>query len=181
MLLYIKQLFQLLLEPTYGWEDISEANRPADVIQKSGFFPWIGVTAASCFLQLFYDNELTFLRAVQTAIAIAGAMFISLFVSRLLLDILLPKYVDPKISSSKISVFNLHMVGLLGVYLVFANLMPATLTFLYILPFLSFLVIFKSITFMGVKEENAISFLLLSALAVWATPILIALLLTYII
>lgn len=181
MLLYIKQLFQLLLEPAHGWEDISEANRPADVIQKTGFFPWIGVTATSCLIQLFYDNELTFLRAVQTAIAVAGAMFISLFVSRLLLDILLPKYIDSKINVSKVSVFNLHMIGLLGLYLVFANLMPATLTFLYFLPFLSFLVIFKSMAFMGIKEENAISFLILSSLAVVATPILIALLLTYII
>lgn len=181
MWLYIKQLLQLLLEPSHGWEDISEANLPADEIQRTGFFPWIGVTSISCFVQLFYDANSNFIRTLQTAIAIAGAMFISLYVSRLLLDILLPKYVDPKINISKINVFNLYMIGIMGLYLIIANLMPASLTFLMFLPLLSMLLIFKSTSYMGIKEANTSSFLVLAGLAEIVIPIGIAALLTFII
>lgn len=171
----------MLLEPSHGWEDISEANRPADVIQRTGFFPWIGVTALSCFIQLLYEHDLTFVHVLQTAIAIAGAMFISLYISRLLLDILLPKYVDQKMNISKINVFNLYMTGMMGLYLVIANLMPASLTFLMFLPLLSLLIIFKSTAFMGVKESDTTSYLFLTALTVIVIPIGAAALLTFII
>ena len=72
MWLYIKQLLQLLLEPSHGWEDISEANRPAETIQRTGFFPWIGITSLSCFARLIYEHDLTFIHVLQTAIAVAG-------------------------------------------------------------------------------------------------------------
>lgn len=181
MWLYIKQLLQLLLEPSHGWEDISEANRAAETIQRTGFFPWIGVTSLSCFARLIYEHDLTFIHVLQTAIAVAGAMFISLYVSRLLLDILLPKYVDAKMNISKINVFNLYMTGMMGLYLIVANLMPASLTFLKFLPLLSLLVIFKSTAFMGVRESDTTSFLFLTALNVIVIPIGVAALLTFII
>ena len=108
-------------------------------------------------------------------------MFISLYVSRLLLDILLPKYVDAKMNISKINVFNLYMTGMMGLYLIVANLMPASLTFLKFLPLLSLLVIFKSTAFMGVRESDTTSFLFLTALNVIVIPIGVAALLTFII
>lgn len=181
MWLYIKQLIQLLLSPARGWEDISEAAMSSEDIQRRGFYPWLGIVGASDFLRLFYVRELTFLAALQSAIAIAGALFISLYLARLFLDLALPQYVDNKLNVTKINTFTIFMTGMIGFYNVISNAMPASMTFLHFLPLLSLLIIFKSTVYMGIMQDKAMTFLWITAVGVILIPIGMATLLSFII
>lgn len=181
MLLYIKQLIQLLLSPARGWEDISSEARTAEEIQRTGFYPWIGVTAVSQFVRLFYDHDATFVSELQGAIAIAGALFISLYLGRLFLDIILPKHVDKKINLAKVNIFSVYLIGMIGLYHIVSNLIPTSMTFLNFLPLLSLLIIFKAIPFVGVPEDRSVAFMTLSAIALMVIPIGVAALLTFLI
>lgn len=171
MLQYIKHLIQLLLAPSRGWEDVSESAVPADEIQRRGFYPWTGIVAASCLLRLFYDRDITFTGVIMASIAAAGALFVSVFIARIFLDITLPRYIDSKINVSKVNIFAVYLTGIMGLYSIIGNATPASMTFLNFLPVLSLLIIFRSMKFLGIKDENAVSFIALAAVAVIVIPV----------
>ncbi len=174
---YIRQLFQLLLAPSRGWEDISESIPSPDEVRRTGFFPWIGVTAASEFIRLFYGSG-GFFSVLLSAIAIAGTLFVSMFIARIILDMTLPRYVNPKINFNKADIFVTYLMGLNGLYIIIANLLPASMTFTRFLPILSIVIMFKSAAYMSVNEDNLMTFLGLSVLAIIAVPIMLGMVLS---
>lgn len=170
MLLYIKQLLQLILSPARGWEDVSaEVMRP-DEVQLRGFYPWLAVVGLSEFARLFY-TDINVMGCLLAAIAIAGALAISLELSKIFLELIIPMQIDPKINLDKLRLFNVFMIGLIGMYRVIANLLPPSLTLLSFLPALSLMVIFKSTAFLGIPGDRILSFLLLAAISVIGLPI----------
>lgn len=53
---YLKHLFQLILSPGNGWEDIDKADVPTRDIAVDGYYPLIALTAASVFMQGAYHH-----------------------------------------------------------------------------------------------------------------------------
>ena len=54
MLGYLKYMFQLLLMPSRGWEDISAESPVPEAMQSRGYYPLLALTAAAVFMQLLY-------------------------------------------------------------------------------------------------------------------------------
>lgn len=181
MLLFIRHLLQLLLSPSRGWEDISAAAQTYDVIQRAGFYPWLGIVALSNFLQLFYSPTLTFFECLLGAITTAGGLFISLYLGRLFLDFTLPEHVDTKLNITKINTFTIYMVAMMGIYTIISNAMPANLTFLYFLPLLSVVIIFRATTYLGISGDRIAVFICLASVATIVVPIAVVALLQFII
>ena len=50
MLLYIKHLFQLIISPGRGWEDIGHADSDPRRLLLNGLLPWLAVVALTSFL-----------------------------------------------------------------------------------------------------------------------------------
>lgn len=171
----------MLLSPARGWEDISEAARTPEEIQRRGFAPWIGICAAGEFMRLFHESEATFTSVLQSAIAIAGSLFISVYIGRLFLDLTMPRHVNAKLNVVKVSVFTYYTVGMIGFYSIISNTLPASMTFLHFLPFLSLLIIFKSTRFLDIPKEKTVTFMCLASVAVIILPIATSALLSFII
>lgn len=171
MWLYIRQLIQLILSPARGWEDISEAALTPDDIRRRGFMPWLGITALSEFIPLAYDPTLTFLVAAESAVAVAGGMFVAMYVAGIVFDISLGRFVDGTLNLAKGSVLSLYMIGIACMFTILANMLPTTLTIVHFLPLLSVLIIFKSTRFIGVRAGDAMSYLGLAAIVTIALPI----------
>ena len=146
-----------------------------------GYLPLTGIVALSEFVPIFYVHDLTFISALCNAIAMGGGMFASLYGARIFLDVVLSRYVDRKINKTKTANVALYMLGLDCIYLIFANLLPGTLTFLLFLPLLSVMVLFKGTAYMCVGEDRAMNFLLLAFTGVVILPAIICWLLTLII
>ncbi len=172
MLLYIRQLIQLILAPGNGWADISEAAKHPDEIQRSGFFPWVIVVALSNLLRLAYDSNLTLLTVIEIAIVVAGSLVASLFIGRLILDLTMLRFSD-NVSVQKIHTFTMFVLGVNGLLSVISNAIPAHMTFTYILPVFSILVIFKANSYMGVRDDDSVAFVGVSTLTLVVIPILL--------
>jgi len=181
MWLYIKQLFQLILSPSRGWEDVSEASVKAPELQRRGYYPLIGVTGASEFLKLLYSHTVGFWNVLLSAIAIMGAMFVSLYLARLFLDMTLSRHVSGKLNAAKVDVFSTYMMGINGLYCILGNALPASMTFLVFLPLISLIIMFKSVPYMAIKSDSQFSFLGLSTVAFIVIPIAMAALLSLLI
>lgn len=181
MWLFIKNMIQLILSPQRGWEDISESAVAPEVLCRRGFYPWLAVVGLSEFLRLFYDFSLSVLTLAEHAVAMAGALFASLYLGRLFLEAIFPRYISDKANPIKIYIFTIYLTGLIGLYHIISCAMPARLTLLHFLPLLSLLVIFRSARYMDVPEGNTVTFLCLSAVAVIVVPVGMCALLTFII
>lgn len=178
---YVKYLFQLLLAPSKGWEDVSASAIGFDEVVRRGYIPLIVVTALSEFIPLAYVHSLTFLNALGGAIAIGAGMFASLYAARLFLEAVLTRFVDRSVNAVKVGNLAVYMLGLDCFYRIFSNLLPATLTFLAFLPLISIVVLFKSATYLGVDEERIINYLVLGFTGVVIVPFAICWMLSLII
>lgn len=171
MWLYIRQLIQLVLSPTRGWEDISESARTPDEIQRTGFYPWLALTALSELVRPFYEPELTFLAAFESAIAVAGAMFVSMYLARLFFDMTLTRHVDGTLNVGKVGVVTLYLIGVACLFRIVANVLPTSLTLVHFLPLLTLLIIFRSSDFVGVRSDSVMTYLGLGAIATIVLPL----------
>lgn len=181
MWIYIKYLFQLILAPSRGWEDVAASGSTFEKIVRPAFISLACVTALSEFMPLAYVHSLTFAEALGSAIAIGGGIFASLYAARLFLDILLSRHIDPNINKVKIGNITIYMVGLDCVYRIFANLLPASLTFLSFLPLISIIILFKSSAYIGIGNDQAINYIAIGFTGVVIIPVLICWILTLII
>lgn len=170
MWLYIRQLFQLVLSPSRGWEDISEAALAPDDVQRRGLYPWLAITALSEFVRLAYQPGLTFWVALESAIAVGGSMFAALYVARIFLDMTLAPNVDGTLNVGKVSVLTSYMIGVAGLFRIISNAVPASLTLIYILPLISLLILFKAAPYIGVRNDSPMTFLFLTAVATIIIP-----------
>ncbi len=171
---YIKQLFQLLLSPARGWEDISESAPVPEAVVRQGFYPLVAITALSEFLPLLYRYDLTVLAAFEHAIAIGCALLASLYLSRMILDMVVWRYTSGKVNVVKIALFNTYLMGLNCVYDILNNVVPASMTILKILPLLSVVIIIKSMPYMNISDDNKLSFTASTGASVIVIPIVIA-------
>lgn len=181
MWLYIRQLVQLVLSPASAWDDISSSARTPDEVQRRGFYPWLAVTALSELLRLCYEPTLSVWVALESAIAVAGAMFASVYVARLILDVTLPARVDGQLNVAKVAVFVLYNVGLVCFYRVVANVLPTSLTIVHFLPLLSLPVIFRGARYVGVRSDSVMAFVGLALIAAVIVPMVLAALLLLIV
>lgn len=170
LLQYIRQLFQLILMPERGWEDVSASVHNPDILQRKAYIPLLVITALSEFIPLIYSRGYGFISALLSAIVVAMGMFSSLYVARLILEMTYCRYVDNKMNPVKLSLFTTFLLGINCIYIIITNACPASMTFLRLLPLLSVVVIFKATKFLGVAEDNQLSFTGLSIIAVIACP-----------
>ncbi len=66
---YLKYLFQLILSPGNGWEDIAIADDNPQSIASRGFYPLIAIAALSVFMQGVYHHAeflVLFMRMIVT-------------------------------------------------------------------------------------------------------------------
>ena len=171
MWLFFKHLIQLLLSPSRGWEDISEAGRSVDDIRRTGYYPLIGITALSEFLRLLYGNSPSVVDLLLSAIAVAGTMFASMYIGRLLVDMTLPKCTDGHFNPTKVDCFTTYLLGIDCLFLIFANAMPAHMTFVNFLPLLSLIIIFKATQYLDIRVDSRLNFTILAIIAVIVIPI----------
>ena len=136
--------------------------------------------ACSELLRLFYDSGLSWLTALESAIAVGGAMFVSLFLVRLFLELTF-SHAEIKVNVQKLQVFIIYVLAMDGLFRIIANAIPTSMTFVKLLPLVSLLVIFKSMNFVGVKSESSLTFVSMCVLGLIIVPsILRSLLLLFI-
>lgn len=171
MLEYIKNLFQLMLSPTRGWEDISAAMSSPDRVAKDGFYPMAGIAALSELVRLAYDSHVSLVSVVESGIALFVTYFVSFFIARMILESYLKPLVDGDPNAVKVGTFSLYALGLLVLIEFVENVVPTELTLIKFLPLFVALIIYKGSAYLSVKADYELRFLCLAVVALIVVPI----------
>ena len=94
-----------------------------------------------------------------------------MYIGRLLLDMTLPKCTDGHFNPTKVDCFTTYLLGIDCLFLIFANAMPAHMTFVNFLPLLSLIIIFKATQYLDIREDSRLNFTILAIIAVIVIPI----------
>ncbi|MDE6300664.1 MAG: hypothetical protein K2M19_02995 [Muribaculaceae bacterium] len=172
MLEYLKHLMQLLFVPGMGWEAVENSGTQPRELDRRGFYPWLAVTCLSQFVPLCYGHGATFILMLERAIVVAGAMFASLFLAKLILDLTLSDHIEgASVNTSRVAVFCSYILGLDCLFRIIENLLPASLTFLLFLPLLCISVVFQGASYLGVRDSSLLTFTVLGTVATVIVPI----------
>lgn len=171
MLKYLKNICQLVLSSSKGWEDVSASLSDPEQLMKDGYIPLVGVAAASEFVRLLYRDSGGFLTVMELAIALFGTYFVSYYVARLILEYYLRPIINSEVNNVKLSTFTIYGLGMLAIIEFIENVMPTDLTLVKFLPLFVALVLYKGAKYMSVKPEKELAFLGLVVLAIIVVPI----------
>lgn len=171
MLRYLKNIFQLMLSPTKGWEDISADMTDVDELSRRGYYILIAIASLSELVRPFYERNLSWVVAVESAVALAGSYFVAVFIGRQILETYLKPLVDGDINTTRINIFAIYTLGLLLIIEIIDNLLPTELTLVKFLPLFVALIIYKATLYMAVKPDHELRFLCISVAALIVVPI----------
>lgn len=173
MLLYLKNLVQLILSPQKGWEDISASLQKPDTLLKNGYYPLLGIAALSEFVRLAYGVQYGLSTILELAIALFGTYFISYFIARLILDYYLRPMIDGELNRIRSGLFTIYGLSLMAIIEIIDNLIPTDLTIIKFLPVFVALILYRGNKFMAIKQDSEIRFLFLLTVALIFIPICI--------
>lgn len=162
---YLQHLFQLILSPGNGWEDIAKADIPAADIARRGYYPLIAVAALSVFMQGMWHHVefiVLFMRAIATFLVYFVSYFFGVFVLSLFVEPNLTHRYDEQQSET----FTLFTLGLLALITIIINVLPVTSAMLYFLPLYVALIQWKGCAYMGVSPDRIGIFMIIAILGV---------------
>ncbi|MCC8175711.1 MAG: hypothetical protein LUC85_04120 [Bacteroidales bacterium] len=174
MLRFLKNIFQLLISPANGWEDISAETKDPAAIASQGLYPLLGFAALTAFFQMLWISQLTVTGALQNAIIIFVQYFITFFLAQYALSLLLkPCISHGEVNEKKLAVFVSYSLALMALITIIENLLPMELLILQFLPIVVAVVIWKGARFMGVETAQVPRFTILSILLIIGPPLLL--------
>ena len=163
---YLMNMFQLILSPGNGWEDIDSANENPRKIAKSGYYPLIAVTAASVFIQGIYHQYIPFIVLFLRMFVTFLVYFIAYFFGTFILSIFVESTLNGRYNERKCQTFALYTLGLLALISLIVNCLPVTSMMLFFLPFYVALIQWKATKYMDIKEEKIGIFMIIAILGV---------------
>ena len=174
MLKFLGLLIQLIISPGKGWEDIAAVGNEPRKICAGGFYPLLGITACSVFIQLLYPLSDTFVASVQQAIITFVRFFISYFLASYVMSIFLKKLVDGgDPNEKKYNTFIIYNLSLLALITIIANCLPMEHPIVQFLPIYVLFVMWTGGRYLVIKVGNEIKFFLLSVISIIVPPYLL--------
>jgi len=170
---YLKHLFQLILSPGHGWEDISASGIDYRTLAGSGFYPLTAVTAVTTFLQMLYHDTMTLSQTLMKAIIAFVIYFLGYFISTFVMSLFLAPIVDGELSEQRYHSFVLYSLGLLEFIAIIANCVPVPLAITSYLPIYVAIIMWKGSRYMAVKQGLTNRFVVLALIGVLAPPYLL--------
>ncbi len=174
MLKFLTCLIQLIISPSKGWEDIAAVGEEPGKLCSDGFYPLVGVTACTVFVQRFYDVDLSLVTLIQGAIITFVKYFVSYFLASFIFSFFLGKMVDSgDLNEKKYHTFVIYNLSLLSLITIVANCLPMELSIVQFLPVFTIVVMWFGRRYLAIKEDSSFNFIFLSALSLLVAPYLI--------
>lgn len=170
MLHFLKHLFQLIISPGRGWEDVSYAGDDPETITTGGLYPLFGLASLSAFVRYFYDSTLGLIDLLQIAIAIFVQYFAAYFLANVLMSLLIKKYVDGEPNEKKIATTSAYCLAIMSLITIVENCLPVELSVIQLLPVCVAFVLWKGAKYMAIKENYIGHYVIVSALSIVLVP-----------
>lgn len=174
MLKFLTCLLQLIISPAKGWEDIAAVGEDPRKLCAEGFYPLLGVTAASVFVRRIFDSDLSVVALLQGAIITFVAYFVAYYLASFIFSLFMGRIIDGEPNEKKIHTFTLYNLSLLALISIVANCLPMELSIVQFLPVFTIIVMWMGRRYLAVKESYGFRFVFLSAVAILCSPYLLS-------
>lgn len=155
---YAKQLLQLVLSPSRGWEDIAASSIDPAKVSARLMMPSFVLAGGSSMLRLLFDNELALSDAIVDAVVIFVAYFVSFAISVQAFRTRLGRYIDGDPDKDRNLMVIVYTMTLLALSTIVSNLTSISVVISYILPVLIGLVAWRSAALLRVKQDSEFGF-----------------------
>ena len=176
MLQYLKNIFQVIISPDKGWEDVAAANRKADKELMPCFLLLNAVAAVTVFLSLLYGvRDETVAHVIVAAVVVFAKYIVGYFIAVFIFFNFLSKYFTGGVNENKIRTFCIYSLSILVIFQIITNLIPHTLPIMSCLPLYLIVVVWKSMRYLLVNDSQTLEFVILASLALIAPQYIIGL------
>lgn len=175
---FLKYIFQLLLSPAHGWEDLADDEANPRELAARGFYPLTAIAAVSVFAKLMFHSMNTVTELLIQAIITYMMYFIGYFAATFVLGLFSGTELQSETYERRSQLFAMFSVAILELMTIIVNLVPITLVLAWFLPVYVAIVMWKGCDFMGVRPGSTGRFMLLAIPGVLLPPFLINLLFT---
>lgn len=174
MLRFLKNILQLTINPSRGWEDVShDADDPA-ALCRDGLYPLLAFAALSCvggFWKL--DSTTTLVTVIQNAIITFTAYFATMFFAEFTMGLAMDKICDKTPSPKKNSTVVIYSLAILALITIIINLVPLDLAVLKFLPVYVGFILYKSMRYVSVAQDKIGHYMFLTIFSIIAPPYLL--------
>lgn len=172
MLKFLGCLITLIVSPAKGWDNIERHDDEVPELLNKGFYPLVGVTSLTDFIQYFYAISPKVSVYVVNVIITFVAFVISYFFSSFLFSFFLKKMTDSQVSERSYNTFILYSLACLAVIMIIENCMPMQLSIVEFLPIFVLLVMWLGNKYLHIGDNKGVVFIIFCALTILVPPYL---------
>lgn len=160
-LTYLRCLFQLILSPTHGWEDISLSNQDPRTVLVRGLFPLAALFALTAPLQAVYHIGYTVTTVVEGCIIDFASIFVGYYLGLLVLTSVAPKVcrhphsaIEAELSDNRLRLLAAYGMGLLALVGIVINSLPGHFAVLGFLPLYVAIILWRGASFVNIEPDR---------------------------
>lgn len=180
LLIFLKNLLQLILSPSNAWKDIGREEKPFEHLVSRGLYPLMAIMLVTAFIKPLYGlDKFDLVQLLQIALIQFVALFVALYSGRNVMEHFLPAY-NRTGEKDPVAVGNVaaYGTGLMALIQIIRNLIPIELTVLQLLPALAAVCIWKAERYLDLDKKSETPFMLIATMSIILPAILINLILT---
>ena len=104
MLRFLKNMLQLILAPSKGWDEVSQLNESPNKIMEKGLYPLLAITAITAFAHGLYGSEpFDFGAQIELALTQFLALFLGVMFGRAAFEALIHHFTGKPADVVKVS------------------------------------------------------------------------------
>ncbi len=177
MLKFLRQIMQLLISPSKGWEDVSATGMTTMEITRKGFYPLLAVLAITFLIRLAYnDLGYTLIDALQYAIIGFTSYFVTQFIAGYFFSIFIPSIGGNANSENKNTTYITFCLATLALINIVDNVIPVDFVLIKVLPVYVALIMFKATVYLDIRPNKIGQFMFLSVFSIGVPPFILSLL-----
>ncbi len=158
MLIYLKNIIQLVISPDNGWEDI-DADRSSQRAFK-GLLWMTGIAALSVFVQLLYAHHIPLVAMFQMVIVVMISYGATYFIGNSVVTSWLPRINGGVSDADRVHLFSAYSVSLLSIQTIVSNLLPITFAILELWPIYTVVIMWRAMAILDISVEATGKYLL---------------------
>lgn len=181
---FLKLLFQIILSPARGWEDVDEALLDRRLNVRScylgGFLPLIITVSLAAFVRMAYTGGPDFLSALARCIVDFISLFLSYHLSIYVISSLMPRFIDPDYEDygrdqRRLALTSMMSVAFIGLVFLVGNLIKVRVAILDFVPLYAVFIIWKGCRFLGISARQEGLYMIVSSAAILGSVYLLSL------
>lgn len=173
MATFFKLLFQLILSPAQGWNDVSHDSVDPRRLLSAGFYPLISLTALAFFLQGFYHPGTPFVYLLEECIIVFVQYFLSFFVAQFIFTSFIHRYVKSEPSEKRNNTFIIFSLSLLALATLVENCIPIFMPIREFFAIYVAIIMWRGSRYMSVCHDKTGTFMIMSISAILVPPFII--------